>query len=781
VWTTANGADVWPNEPTQWVDTDSDGYGDNPSGVFPDSCPSNAGTSSSDRYGCLDSDGDSYSDPDTGHSTAQGADTHPSDPLRWSDEDGDGIDNQVDDDCPDYWGNSSVDRTGCPDTDGDGISDPTPGWTPTDNGSDAFKTDPTQSSDADGDGFGDNASGNLADDCPNENGDSWQNNVLGCLDDDQDGWANIIDSHVNDSSQWSDIDGDGFGDNLAGTTPDSCPSVAGNSTMGNRFGCLDTDGDGWDDVSDQLPLLAFQWLDQDGDGYGDNATGPQPDACPGVPGNSTIDRYGCIDSDGDGMSNESDAFPDDPTRTQDTDGDGFDDLEDDCIELPGNSTEDRTACPDSDGDGYSDPTLSVNGNPGWNVSDGADALPLEPTQWEDQDGDGYGDNASGFQPDSCPTVEGYSNVDIFGCYDEDNDGSSEGGDAFPDDPTQWLDTDGDGYGDNPNGSQPDNCTSVFGTSTLDVFGCLDSDGDGASDLNDLWLNDASQWFDSDGDTWGDNPLGTDGDICPDEFGTASLGNSRGCVDTDGDKFADINDDFPNEPSQWLDSDGDGWGENMTTGAIKPDHWPDDPTRNAAEGSITCTPESIEVDLAAEDYFSFSCSIVSVLPNVTIRAEWQPMSSIISATQVQVLTFTETTGDTQVVVFNGEGRSAGNYQLFVRIQEPGAEVAMDSDTVSLKVFDSRIVDEDSLVTDDSSAFNNAMEMPIVQALIGALVLFFLMGMLMIRGKASEAKMAEQRAERAREVLTARYNRINGAPEVNLGLDMSGRVPPPPPRT
>jgi hypothetical protein len=96
-----------------------------------------------------------------------------------------------------------------------------------------------------------------------------------------------------------------------------------------------------------------------------------------------------------------------------------------------------------------------------------------------------------------------------------------------------------------------------------------------------------------------------------------------------------------------------------------------------------------------------------------------------------------------------------------------------------VFDSRIVDEDSLITDESSAFNNVMEMPIVQALIGALVLFFLMGMLMIRGKASETKMAEQRAERAREVLTARYNRINGVSEVNLGLDMSGRVPPPPP--
>ena len=74
--------------------------------------------------------------------------------------------------------------------------------------------------------------------------------------------------------------------------------------------------------------MKHQWLDQDADGYGDNATGPEPDACPGVPGTSTIDRYGCVDSDGDGISDDNDAFPSDPTRASDVDGDGYDDLED---------------------------------------------------------------------------------------------------------------------------------------------------------------------------------------------------------------------------------------------------------------------------------------------------------------------------------------------------------------------------------------------------------------------------------------------------------------------
>ena len=774
-------ADAFSNEPTQWADTDADGYGDNQNGVFPDHCVADSGTSTADRYGCLDTDGDNYSDPTTVplFTVADGADVAPSDPLRWSDSDLDGISDQIDDACPTFFGNSTEDRIGCPDTDGDGYSDPDPNWTPTDNGSDAFKTNPTQWEDTDGDGFGDNPAGTLADDCPLISGSSWQNNTLGCVDTDQDGWADQEDAQVNEPSQWSDIDGDGYGDNLGGATPDACPSLAGNSTLGNRMGCPDTDGDGWDDVADQLPNLANQWLDQDADGYGDNATGPQPDACPGIAGNSTIDRYGCIDDDGDGMSNESDAFPNDPTRTQDTDGDGFDDLEDSCINSAGNSTIDRNACPDTDGDGYSDPTLPFANESGWNSSDGADALPLNPTQWSDSDGDGYGDNATGTQPDSCPSVEGYSNVDLFGCPDEDNDGASQ--DAFPDDSTQWEDLDGDGFGDNPNGTQPDNCTTVIGTSHLDVYGCPDADGDGASDTNDLWANDSSQWFDTDGDGWGDNTQGTDGDACPTLFGNAALGNAPGCIDNDGDGYADSDDAFPDEPTQWVDVDGDGFGDNQSSGASRPDHWIEDPSRNVAEAELTCTPGDIELDLAGEDYFSYSCTIVSVLSDITIRVEWQQISSIIASEQIQVLTFTNTTGLTQTVLFSGEGRSNGDFELYVTIKEPGVDVAMDSVSVNLKVFDSRIVDESDLITDESSGWNDIMEKPIVQALFGGIVLFFLMGMLMIRGNASNARHAEERVEHAREVIAARMNRKNEPPKDSLrqALREGGRVPPPPP--
>ena len=36
---------------------------------------------------------------------------------------------------------------------------------------------------------------------------------------------------------------------------------------------------------------------------------------------------------------------------------------------------------------------------------GDDAFPLDPTQWEDADGDGYGDNPNGTNADQFPTIQ----------------------------------------------------------------------------------------------------------------------------------------------------------------------------------------------------------------------------------------------------------------------------------------------------------------------------------------------------------------------------------------
>ncbi|MCS5535611.1 MAG: hypothetical protein NZ802_07130, partial [Candidatus Poseidoniales archaeon] len=69
--------------------------------------------------------------------------------------------------------------------------------------------------------------------------------------------------------------------------------------------------------------------------------------------------------------------------------------------------------------------------------------------------------------------------------DMDNDGYLNPDDAFPEEPTQWNDTDGDNYGDNPDPAfEPDSCPNEFGTSYMDVFGCPDADGDNYGDNPD---------------------------------------------------------------------------------------------------------------------------------------------------------------------------------------------------------------------------------------------------------------------------------------------------------
>ena len=68
--------------------------------------------------------------------------------------------------------------------------------------------------------------------------------------------------------------------------------------------------------------------------------------------------------------------------------------------------------------------------------------------------------------------------------DNDSDGHHFYDDIFPDEPSQFADLDGDGFGDNSSGFEGDACPNVAGNSTLDYYGCLDNDGDGYSYLTD---------------------------------------------------------------------------------------------------------------------------------------------------------------------------------------------------------------------------------------------------------------------------------------------------------
>ncbi|UCH89912.1 MAG: hypothetical protein JSV49_04515 [Thermoplasmata archaeon] len=71
-------------------------------------------------------------------------------------------------------------------------------------------------------------------------------------------------------------------------------------------------------------------------------------------------------------------------------------------------------------------TLMKIDSDGDGAVDSVDKFPSDPTQWMDSDLDGFGDNKTGTN-----------------------------GDQFPYDSTQWVDFDSDGYGDNPDGNDPD--------------------------------------------------------------------------------------------------------------------------------------------------------------------------------------------------------------------------------------------------------------------------------------------------------------------------------------
>ena len=120
----------------------------------------------------------------------------------------------------------------------------------------------------------------------------------------------------------------------------------------------------------------------------------------------------------------------------------------------------------------------------------------------------------------------------------------------------WAnDIDQDGYNTTDTGDGiVDACPESFGESTGDGYGCPDIDADGWSNANDIMPLDASQWVDSDGDGYGDNSNGTDGDQCPDVAGVYNGEGGQGCplagaVDTDGDGVLDEMDDCPETPAE----------------------------------------------------------------------------------------------------------------------------------------------------------------------------------------------------------------------------------------
>ena len=148
------------------------------------------------------------------------------------------------------------------------------------------------------------------------------------------------------------------------------------------------------------------------------------------------------DTDGDLVSDDEDAFPDDPAASLDTDGDGAPD------EWSAFATEDEIEASN----------LHL------------DAFPFDPAASVDSDSDGSPDEWN----------EDASDADI--------EASDLTLDQFPLDPTESLDTDGDGLGNNAdtdddNDGMPDSFESDNGLDPLDASDAIeDADGDGVDNL-----------------------------------------------------------------------------------------------------------------------------------------------------------------------------------------------------------------------------------------------------------------------------------------------------------
>ena len=230
--------------------------------------------------------------------------------------------------------------------------------------------------------------------------------------------------------------------------------------------------------------------------------------CPNTPLGEQVNADGCsqseLDDDEDGVNNNLDLCPDTPAGL--------------AVDAEGCSEAQRTS--DTDGDGLNDPEDTC---PDTEPDAEVDENGCSQAQ-RDTDGDGLSD-----LDDACDDTPPGFPILANGCTDEsaldtdlDGDGYSgvyaydidpitglhvnQTGDAFPSDATQWFDQDGDGYGDNPSpANNADDCPAETGTSYIDFLGCYD-DGDGYRDENEpeALRGDPTQWRDSDFDGFGDN-------------------------------------------------------------------------------------------------------------------------------------------------------------------------------------------------------------------------------------------------------------------------------------
>ncbi len=408
------------------------------------------------------------------------------------------------------------------------------------------------------------------------------------LDTDGDGWMDTVENSCGTDPQDynstpSDFDSDGICDTMDADddndgTPDNDDAFRYDATEWD-----DTDSDGIGDNADE---------DDDGDGWGDDTEGDcgtDPLAYSSQPSDidgDTICNALDDDDDGDGYPDSNDDFPLDDTEWLDTDNDGIGNNIDENDDADGFSDYDEIICgsdplsyssvpDDSDSDGICDIVDTDDDDDGF--PDDVDDFPFNPQEWIDTDSDGQGDN-SDFDDDNDGVIDEYDAFDTDPSEQYDNDMDGLGNNIDQDDDNDgWLDSDESTCLSDPLDSAvlPDDFDSDQICDIMDA----DDDGDGYPDLDDAFQYDASEWDDTDSDGVGNNAdEDDDGDGWPDTLepncGADPIDpNSRpsdsdgdgSCnfldPDDDNDSVNDLDDDFPLNPNEARDTDGDGIGDN----------------------------------------------------------------------------------------------------------------------------------------------------------------------------------------------------------------------------
>ena len=387
-------------------------------------------------------------------------------------------------------------------------------------------------------------------------------------DSDNDGIADIVESGGSDSDadaqvdNFTDADGDGLHDELAGTDADEPDTDA--DGLVNR---IDTDSDN-DGIADGLEgsndtdadgIPDYLDLDSDDDGISDAIEGGDDIDGDGVPNYLDLDSDGDGDADSDegDFDSDFDGVPDfidinndgGVAADGDLDGDGIVNAEDNDIDGDG-LTNLQEGTEDSDGDGI--PNLLDFDSDGDGIVDlfegagDADGDGIENFLDLDSDGDSLLDAIEG---------RGDPDGDGLGNYlDTDSDG-----DGLPDAVESAVDTDADGI--------PDylDLDSDGDTTPDSIEGLTDANGNGVPDFQEF-----GQIVDSDGDGLTDIQEGnadTDGDGIPDFLDVDADNDgipdsSEGANDSDADgipNYLDLDadgDQIPDAVELLIDSDGD---------------------------------------------------------------------------------------------------------------------------------------------------------------------------------------------------------------------------------